>query len=218
MSEQKDKKQLKVPTEAIENPQEKSKDTSNGDAKERQEKWKANGLEVIIRIKEVELWLIDGYSRGDICKFMLEKHGISDTQTDRYIRKVKDKWEEMNNESREDMLNEAISRRKYIINELMKEKKFGNSVVEVEKDLRRLQGLYVEHTQVDHNFKGETYSQKLLKLKEKFGDKIIGLDEDEETPDLSVAEQSVELEQELAEKRQAEADKLKKKKNRYKGE
>jgi hypothetical protein len=104
---------------------------------------KGTDIQVFNRIKELEKMLLEGVSYNDILIYSDENWGLKEGQTREYIRRVYSKWQEIAEKDRVDNFNKAIQREEKMYNEAVKSDD-PKLALEIQKDLNKLKGLYVE--------------------------------------------------------------------------
>src|SRR5271157_382535 len=99
------------------------------------------------RLTKINELLLNGYSRVDIVQYSAENWNINERQTDKYIREVKENITTHFNQTREENIGIALARRENLYKDA-REKNEIRTALEVDKDLRKLQGLYEDRLSV----------------------------------------------------------------------
>ena len=124
--------------------------------------FKATKEEVLNRYVEIEKLMIDeGKTYNDLVEYCRKNWGIRHAMTSRYIAGVRKKWEEHIESDRQKNFDEAIKRREGLRKKAI-EKEDMRLALEIEKDISKIQGLYIDH--VEH--KAEITAKKEVSIRE----------------------------------------------------
>jgi hypothetical protein len=104
---------------------------------------RSNETEVSKRIAKVSELLIDGNQRAEIIEFSRETWRVGDKQADKYIAAAKQQIRNREEKDRTDNIQMAVARRDSLYRDA-RNKGDIRAALEVDKDLRKLQGLYTE--------------------------------------------------------------------------
>lgn len=108
---------------------------------------KSSKVEYEKRIRTIQEWIINSYSYVDILKQSVQTWGVSERQAKNYIKVANENFKAANSQKIEDLVIIAIERRKKLARELKDAYKGSPSGIlaqlAIEKDIGKLQGLYV---------------------------------------------------------------------------
>ena len=93
------------------------------------------------RIQQVYAWLIESYSREDICQSASSLWGVSDRQIDRYIARAEAKLRDVFKADRETLIAKAVTQREFLYRKSLEAKKYWHCL-EIAKDRDQLLRLY----------------------------------------------------------------------------
>jgi hypothetical protein len=131
---------------------------------------KSTQIEIERRLDELEPLLLRGLPRRSIIQYGTKTWKIKPREIDEYMRKIKDRWLERQEPERKRNLAEAIEKRFDMYFEARKNSDI-KSALEIEKDLRKLQGLYVEDILLTQNTVAELTKDEIIELHNKTKEK-----------------------------------------------
>lgn len=119
-------------------------------------------LTQIQRMSFVEKLILKGTPIHEILQITSDQYKVSSRQVYSYINKVNTRWIKHANVDHEKHYNEAVNRRQHLYFKAMEANDY-HQALEVEKDLRKIQGLYIEkHAVLNKNIDADKMSNNEL--------------------------------------------------------
>jgi hypothetical protein len=130
----------------------------------------ADKFEVERRLRQVEEWVVKGISIRKMVENGRKKWDIEKAQLYKYINKVFAEWQQDQKKESKSNYNKAIARREFLYGRAIARKSYGLAL-KIERDIRELQGLYIQELKIKSTQEVKIYLPENPRLNKVSSDK-----------------------------------------------